>query len=159
MMFMNEYEVADAAGRWADHPILGPATQTLANLVAATNRCSDGWAYWPKPCRAAAKLQDLIQGDRSHEARFGDREEVTAEHLKLAYRPLKAFRTRQGMAFELVEPAPTTPQHPCFGCQTPIDDTAGNYYCVACVARQAAEQAEECEAFVAFHDFADRCGR
>ena len=76
MLFMNEYEIDEARDRYRDHPTLGPATQTLANLCIAANANSDGWAYWPKPCRSAAKLQALIQGDRM--SRFDDeRADVT----------------------------------------------------------------------------------
>jgi len=101
MMFMNTWEIDMAQDRFRDHPLLGPATQTLANLRDAANANSDGWAYWPKPCRAAAKLQALIQGDRlSH---FDDvRADVTADALRKAYAPIKAFRTRSGIDFEIV---------------------------------------------------------
>lgn len=102
MMFMNGYQVAGAADRYQDHPVLGPATQTLVRLVNWTNQNSDGWAYWPKPCRAAAKLQALIQGDRL--SRFDDeRADATPAALRAAYAPVKAFRTRQGADFTIVE--------------------------------------------------------
>ena len=102
MLFMNEYEIRDAVARHAGHPILGPATQTLFNLMECANANSDGWAYWPKPCRAAKKLQELIQGDRSAHFDF-DREDVTAAKLRAAYSPIKAFLTRQGLTCEIVE--------------------------------------------------------
>lgn len=104
MMFMNEYEIDEAAARHRDHPILGPATRTLRNLMEATNQNSDGWAYWPKPCRAAKNLQVFIQGDPPRNYRFDtEREDATKEGLAKAYRPLKAFRTRQGLAFDIEE--------------------------------------------------------
>jgi hypothetical protein len=56
MLFMNEHEVREAAHRYRAHPTLGPATRTLAALVEWTNCNSDGWPYWPKPCRAARAL-------------------------------------------------------------------------------------------------------
>jgi hypothetical protein len=100
---MNEYEIADAAERYADHPVLGPATRTLSNLCEAANANSDGWCYWPKPCRAAKKLQELIQGDRPA-SRFDDeREDATPAALSAALRPIKAFRTRSGIAFDIEE--------------------------------------------------------
>lgn len=94
-MFMNEWDIEEAVRQHDDHPILGPATETLYNLMRWTNRHSDGWAYWPKPCRAARKLQELIQGDGSWEARYGERTDVTEAQLKAAYSPIKAFLTRQ----------------------------------------------------------------
>jgi len=95
---MNEYEIEEAVSRYLEHPVLGPATRTLANLVGMVNANSDGWPYWRKPAQAAAKLTDLIQQGIRH-----DREayqlprapEVTAAQYKAALVPLKAFRTRQ----------------------------------------------------------------
>lgn len=90
MLFMNEYEVVSAQQRYFDHPVLGPATSTLANVVEWTNDNSDGWPYWSKPCRAAKRLQELIQkGDAT-----------VAEYVH-ALQPLKSFRTRHGADFEI----------------------------------------------------------
>ncbi len=103
MLYMNEYEVREACYRYAEHPILGPATLTLDNLVQWTNRNSDGWPYWQKPCRAAAKLQEMIERDGTSRYHFNDeREDVTLSEYAAAVRPLKAFRTRQGADFEIV---------------------------------------------------------
>jgi len=99
MLFMNEYEIENAVMRYAlegDEPVLGAAALTLRNLMDWTNRNSDGWAYWPKPCRAAAKLQGLFP-------RRWDDESPTVEQYKAALRPVKAFRTRKGADFEIVE--------------------------------------------------------
>lgn len=105
MRFMNEHEIEDNLGRWEDHPVLKAASQTLSNLKDAANANSDGWAYWPKPARAAAKLMDLIERDGTSEYRWGDREDATVAALKAAYSPIKAFRTRTGVQFEIVEVA------------------------------------------------------
>lgn len=104
MHFMNEYEILRAEERFDSHPTLGPATKTLANLMATVNRCSDGWPYWSAPVRAADKLMTLIEGDRSWEATYGDRDDVTAAQVKKAYTPIKAFLTRKGLTCELVAP-------------------------------------------------------
>jgi hypothetical protein len=104
MRFMNDYDIARAQARHGEHPVLGPALETLGNLVVWTNCNSDGWAYWPKPCRAAAKLMQLIEGDGTWEARE-NLERATPEALKAALRPVKAFRTRQGADFVIVEGA------------------------------------------------------
>jgi hypothetical protein len=100
MLFMNEYEVQEAARRYRAHPTLGPATRTLAALVEWTNANSDGWPYWPKPCRAARALQELIGSTRTY---MDDRErdDVTLDALKRAYRPLRAFSTRHGADFPI----------------------------------------------------------
>jgi hypothetical protein len=103
MMFMNGYEIEDARARWRDHPVLGPATRTLANLRDYADETSDGWAYWPKPCRAAKKLQELIQGEAGFTRYDDEREDATPAALKQAYAPIKAFRTKQGARFEIEE--------------------------------------------------------
>jgi hypothetical protein len=104
MLFMNSYEIEDARAQYADHPVLGVATQQLVELHNWTQCNSDGWAYWPKPCRAAAKLQALIGGRREY---LGDpeRSDATVELYHKALTPIKAFRTRQGADFALFEVA------------------------------------------------------
>jgi hypothetical protein len=105
MRFMNTYDIDNAVRQFEGHPTLGPATRTLANLCECANDNSDGWAYWPKPARAAAKLMTLIDGDGTWEYRYGDRNEVTAAQVKAAYAPIKAFRTRSGLSFDIEEVA------------------------------------------------------
>ena len=95
---MNQWEVEKAAQRYNRHIILGPATQTLENLMEWTNHNSDGWAYWPKPARAAAKLMEIIDRDRGF-----DRPDITPNELRKAMSSIKAFRTRQNADFEIVE--------------------------------------------------------
>lgn len=116
MRFMNDYDIDRAGELYVDHPILGPAIQTLQNLVDWTNSHSDGWAYWPKPTRAAAKLMEMIQ--RNGTAGFGydrERADVTEDEYKKALRPIKAFRTHQNADFEIVEVG--EPE------EDPVDDT------------------------------------
>lgn len=103
MMFMNEYEVDLARDMYYHHPILGPATKTLENLVYWTNTHSDGWPYWSKPCRASAKLQLLIQRESNWHLRADADAQVTEAEYKAALKPIKAFRTRQKADFEIVE--------------------------------------------------------
>lgn len=103
-MWMNEYEIADAAVQFRhSDPVIEAATLTLVNLVNWTNRNSDGWPYWRKPVVAAIKLMDLIQ--EAQKVRPSSDLEVL--NFKTAYKralvPLKAFRTRHGADFEIVE--------------------------------------------------------
>ena len=106
-MWMNEYEIEDAAHRWSDHPLMGPATRTLTGLVDAVNGCSDGWPYWRAPSRAAAKLQELITAhdrwERTEFQRPREGEEATPAKLQAAYTQLKAFRTRQASRGKVIE--------------------------------------------------------
>lgn len=104
MRFMNEWDIEESRQRFQDHPILGPATETLENLKEWTNRNSDGWPYWPKPARAAARLMELIERDgTARYLRSEDRDDATEAELRAALRPIKAFRTRHGADFEIVE--------------------------------------------------------
>jgi hypothetical protein len=102
MLFLNEYDVEEARARYANHPVLGPATETLSNLVEWTNSHSDGWPYWQVPRRAALKLQELIQGESIRSRYDGVRADATAEKLAAALRPIKAFRTKQGADFKII---------------------------------------------------------
>lgn len=109
---MNEYEIKECLARYQKHPILGPATRTLHNLMRWTNSHSDGWMYWTKPASAAAQLQDLIEGNRL--SRYdSEREDVTEAAYKKALVPIKAFRTRQAADFYIEEvgagPEPAPP--------------------------------------------------
>lgn len=88
MLFMNESEIDEARQLWDGFELLGPATKLLSDLRDVTNQNSDGWAYWPAPCRAARQLQELIQKARH------DQSGVTAAALRQAIAPVKAFYTR-----------------------------------------------------------------
>jgi hypothetical protein len=102
MLFMNRWEVEDSVQRHAGDPVLGPASLTLRNLMEWTDNNSDGWAYWPKPCRAAKTLQLLLQ-DCRHRDGWSYDDEATLVAYRKALRPIRAFRTRQGADFEIVE--------------------------------------------------------
>jgi hypothetical protein len=100
MNFMNDFEIDDALARFHEDPILGAAAQTLANLRDLANRSSDGWAYWPKPARAANKLMTLLQGASS----YRDPIEVTVAQVRAAYSPIKGFLTREHLECTIVSP-------------------------------------------------------
>jgi MoxR-like ATPase len=104
MKFMNEYDIERARRDFRGHPALAPAVETLDNLRRCANANSDGWAYWPKPARAAAKLMELLEGNGTNEAREFIRHNTTAAQVRVAYRPIKAFLTRAGLTCELIEP-------------------------------------------------------
>jgi len=98
MRFMNRWDIDRAVAIYDRHPILGPASQTLQNLERWTDEHSDGWAYWPKPVRAAKKLMELLDRD----PRYGE-DDVTVAEYKAALRPIKSFRTRYAGDFDIVE--------------------------------------------------------
>ena len=101
MRFMNDWDIDRAVNRYVhdslDYPNLGEASLRIQRLAEWTNRNSDGWAYWPKPTRAAAKLMDLVE-----EVDYFNPEDVTADQVKRASVPIKAFLTRQGVDHAVV---------------------------------------------------------
>jgi hypothetical protein len=103
LLYMNHDAIARALERYADHPVLGPASFTLAAIANAADHNSDGWAYWPKPARAARQLMELIGTTRDY-LDDAERPDATPERLQRAYRPLKAFRTRTRIQFRIYTP-------------------------------------------------------
>lgn len=93
-LFMNEGEIEEAANRFYHHPVLGPATRSLADYMQEVNRKSDGWPYWGH--KAAAKLMALIECAHPYSH---DRHEPTAAEVRKAYGPIKAFCTKKGLSF------------------------------------------------------------
>lgn len=102
MRFMNEYDIQMAARRHADNPIAMAAITQVAIVKQWADRNSDGWAYWPKPVRACAKLMDLIEGNGTNQAIQDIGQRATEANFKKAMAPVKAFRTRQGADFTIV---------------------------------------------------------
>ncbi len=103
--FLNAWEIDQAMKFYKNHPVLGPAAQTLANLRDASNANSDGWHSWPKPANAAAKVMDLIDPS-DNPSSFHDlqRKDATFAKYKAALVPLKRFRTTHPqIQFEIVE--------------------------------------------------------
>lgn len=95
MHFMNSPEIDWKAEQYRNHPILGRATQTLVRLRDKVDSCSDGWAYWSAPVRAADKLMTLIEHP----------ETATEEALKKAMTPIKSFYTRYRKQLNALTPA------------------------------------------------------
>lgn len=110
MKFANEYDINQFLVTFDDEatPNLFRAAVVLNNLADWANENSDGWAYWPKPVRSAARLITLLE-DASTAAslgmparsawRTGDfLADVTERDLTVAFAPIKSFLTRQGVA-------------------------------------------------------------
>lgn len=93
MLFMNEWEIEASLARFdsAATPNLHKAAIVLDNLKDWANRNSDGWCYWPKPCRSAKSLMTLLaDADRFNPV------DCTDADLKRAFSPIKALLTKQG---------------------------------------------------------------
>ena len=100
-MFMNDYDIDNALARAEGDPVRLAAAQTLANLRDCANANSDGWASWPKPSRAAARLIALLERVAHHDDFDGAK--LTRGEVRKAYTPIRAFLTRSGLACEIVE--------------------------------------------------------
>lgn len=89
MLFMNSFEIDEAVEKYREHPVLGPAAQLLASVRDVADQNSDGWAYWPVPCRATRALQELLQQ--------GPTKSLTElrQQFRVAVIPIKAFYTRR----------------------------------------------------------------
>lgn len=89
MRFMNEYDIESAISRHTrnSQPNRLGAALVVKNLADWANMHSDGWCYWPKPCRAAAHLMEIAD-------RWDADEDCTDAQLATAVRPVKAFLTR-----------------------------------------------------------------
>ena len=87
MLYMNDFDIAIATQRNADHPVLSRATAFLVEFRDEVNSHSDGWPYWSAPLKAARKLMELVQSD-----------DATEDQLIAALSPIKAFYTRRGNA-------------------------------------------------------------
>jgi hypothetical protein len=109
--YMNDYDIDRAARQYADHPVLSDAVQTLADLKHWTDHNSDGWAYWPKPARAAAQLMELIAGNGTYADEQRIMATTTQDMLDRALRPIKAFRTKV---------TKLTPDAPLYGARGPM---------------------------------------
>lgn len=99
MYFFSEYQIREAVNRYVstgqcEKVNTARAVMVLDRLMVWTNRNSDGWAYWPKPMRAASQLARLVE-DRTNRRNLDD---ITDHELKKALVPIKSFLTRQGVA-------------------------------------------------------------
>lgn len=96
MKYMNDYDLHFAVRRFTSASM--PNRLALALMVdhlrEETDQVSDGWAYWPKPCRAAAKAMALIESTTSAANDEQERVDATDEEVRAAVRPVKAFLTR-----------------------------------------------------------------
>lgn len=101
MKYMNDYDIASARSRYGRGATPNRLALALVvdNLAEQTNLVSDGWAYWSKPCRAAAKAIELIESTAYPEYERRQREDITEAEMLAAVRPIKSFLTRHAHVF------------------------------------------------------------
>ena len=97
MTFMNEFDRTGAIHRFtrASKPNRLALALVVDNLATWTDNNSDGWAYWPKPARAAESAVRHIVSTTHAENERQESEDITDAEMRAAVRPIKAFLTRQ----------------------------------------------------------------
>jgi hypothetical protein len=99
---MNDWDLDQARRRFTRSGVT-PNRLALVlvvdNLRTETNMVSDGWAYWPKPCRAADKAMALIDSTAYPEYERREREDITDAEMRAAVRPIKSFLSRHTHIF------------------------------------------------------------
>jgi hypothetical protein len=105
MRFMNDYDLDYARMRFtrASKPNRLALVMVVDLLREWTNHHSDGWAYWPKPVRAAERAIRLIESTTNAANEYQETVDITDEEMLWAVRPIKAFLTRQGVSAETRE--------------------------------------------------------
>lgn len=114
MTWLNNDSISMSIERHRNHPVLSCATVFLQQFVEMVDQHSDGWAYWPKPARAATRLMNMINHP----------ETASENELKLSVRTVRMFCTR----FNLLCPKLLTFKELCDGRRgivattDPVDD-------------------------------------
>lgn len=101
MLFMNDYDLQHARSRFTRStcPNRLALVMVVDNLREVTSWVSDGWAYWPKPARAAEKAMRLIQSTTNAANDAQEAEDITDAEMLAAVRPIKAFLTRHAHVY------------------------------------------------------------
>ena len=102
MLYMNDYDRQRAVSRFtrAAKPNRLALALVVDNLADWANTHSDGWAYWPKPCRAARQAMLLIYSSTNEANALQERYDISDAEMAAAVRPIKAFLTRQKVSAE-----------------------------------------------------------
>ena len=104
-MWMNEYEIQEAARDFPQNTALGKAARFLQEFVEQVNSHSDGWPYWKQPGRAAGQLMDILYNARMNRMRGEGAAQVDDKMILKALAPIKSFMTRRGTAAGMTMPA------------------------------------------------------
>ena len=93
---MNEYDLEDARSRFTGSttPNRLALVMVVDNLREWADTVSDGWAYWPKPCRAAEKAISLIESRTYAENLAQEDNDISDAEMLAAVKPIKSFLTR-----------------------------------------------------------------
>jgi hypothetical protein len=98
VLFMNEYEIDEAARCYEHDPILGKASRFLQEFKDEVNSHSNRWGYWKPAMNSAGKLMTLIPSVRGNHEWDGIDEQAKEKMFLKALTPIKCFMTRRGLA-------------------------------------------------------------
>ncbi len=85
-MWMNEYEIRDAAERAKPNTMKGRIAVALLRVLEDVNSRSDGWAHWRAPAKACRQFMTLM---------FANEADITPKQFDKALAAVRAFYTRQ----------------------------------------------------------------
>jgi hypothetical protein len=93
---MNDYDLDCARARFTRSTTPNRLALVLVvdNLREWADSVSDGWAYWPKPCRAAEKAISLIESRTYAENLAQEDNDISDAEMLDAVKPIKSFLTR-----------------------------------------------------------------
>lgn len=96
--FVNDFEIEQNVQRFrgTDARNRLRAALVVSHLADWANDHSDGWAYWPKPARAAAKAIEATDARTYADREAQERTDLTDAELVKVIAPIKAFLTRCG---------------------------------------------------------------
>lgn len=102
MRYMNDYDLESARRRFTQSstPNRLGLVLVVSNLAEWADQNSDGWAYWPKPVRAAARAIEHIDSRTYRENQEQEANDISDAEMVAAVRPIKAFLTRQKVSAE-----------------------------------------------------------
>jgi hypothetical protein len=89
MYFLNESEIDRYATYYRPGTHRAQAALLLQQFKDAVNSCSDGWPYWSRAPKAAAKLMAIVD----------NRAEATDAAIRRALTPIKSLCTRHKVPF------------------------------------------------------------
>lgn len=100
MLYMNDYDLLVAEQRFSRGrtPRRADLARVVLRLAYYADENSDGWAYWPKPARAARKAMEAIQSTTSAANAEQEASDITEAERRAALAPIKAFLTRQNVS-------------------------------------------------------------
>lgn len=92
---LNTHDLQDHVFRFGlCAPNRAHVARVVRNLACWTDEHSDGWAYWPRPRRAAQNAISEIHGSTIMDRVAQEQRDLTEQQVRKVLSPIKAFCTR-----------------------------------------------------------------